>query len=474
MIEVQRYLQGQVVDRRFPLLEYLGGTEHSSVFLTEYEYAEGKSRKAAIKLVEALPGHAEEQLIRWRLAAKFSHPNLLRLFEMDRCKVDGASMLYVVMEYAEEDLADTLLERPLTAAEVRDLLDAMVDVLGYIHSKGFVHGHVQPSNIMAIGDRVKISSDGICRIDESTERRNGQSRYSAPECATGAPTPASDIWSLSAMIVECLAGPLEKLQGASNEGISLPADLPAPFLEIARHSLIQDPKRRWDVTEIKARLQRKVTAEPPPPPLAPVPVQSKQVRAVPKRKYVLPFTLAGIASVAVLFGIALFHHGPNGSGTSVAEAETSADQPRSSSTPVPRAPASQPARSGLPVAAKEKSREPAPAKPEALRPVVAAQLVQGEVTHRVMPNVPRDASDTIWGTVRVRVRVSVDPSGNVAGAQFDNAGPSKYFARLSMAAAREWKFRPPRVNGSSVPSAWVIHFGYTKTGNKATPVELHP
>ena len=472
MIEVQRYLQGQLVDRRFPLLEYLGGTDHSSVFLTEYEYAEGKSRKAAIKLVEALPGHAEEQLIRWRLAAKFSHANLLRLFEMDRCKVDGASMLYVVMEYAEENLADTLLEHPLTAAEVRDLLDAMVGVLGYIHSKGFVHGHVQPSNIMAIGNQVKISSDGIYRIDESMERRNGRTRYSAPECATGAPTPASDIWSLSTTLVECLAGPLEKLQGTGYEGISLSADLPAPFLEIARHCLIQDPKRRWDVTELKARLQRKVTAEPPP--VAPVPVQSKQTKAVPKKRYVLPFAMAGIAFVVILLGIILFHHGPSGSETSVAEAETSARRPRNTSTPAPRPPASQPAHPDIPVAAKEKSGGPAPARPEALRPVVAAQLVRGEVTHQALPNVPRDASGTIWGTVRVRVRVNVDASGNVVGAQFDSAGPSKYFARLSMAAAREWKFRPPSENGSSVPSEWMIHFGYTRTDAKATPVELHP
>ncbi|MGB6076922.1 MAG: hypothetical protein WBG29_14915, partial [Candidatus Acidiferrales bacterium] len=109
MTEVQEYLQGQVVDGRFPLVQYLGGTQHSAVFLTEY--AAGKNQRAAIKLVEAPPGNAEAQLIRWRLAARLSHPHLLRIFEMDRCKMDNAAMLYVVMECADENLADILRER---------------------------------------------------------------------------------------------------------------------------------------------------------------------------------------------------------------------------------------------------------------------------------------------------------------------------------------------------------------------------
>src|SRR5579864_1617883 len=254
MIEVQKYLQGQVVDGRFPLLQFLGGTEHSGVFLTEY--VEGRNRRAAIKLVEAPPGNAEAQLIRWRLAARFSHPNLLRIYHMDRCQVDNAAMLYVVMEFAEEHLADTLLERPLSPAETRDVLGPILEALEYIHSKGFVHGHIQPSNIMAIGDQVKLSSDGICRIDESVEPRNGHGRYCAPECAAGALSPPCDVWSLGMTLVECLTEHLPKMENGSREEFSPPADLPAPFFDLTRHCLIRDPLRRWRVADLKSRLHR--------------------------------------------------------------------------------------------------------------------------------------------------------------------------------------------------------------------------
>jgi eukaryotic-like serine/threonine-protein kinase len=175
MIEARRYLQGQVADGRFPLIQYLGGTEHSAVFLTEY--AESENQRAAIKLIPAPPGNTEPQLTRWRLAARFSHPHLLRLFEAGRCTLDNADMLYVVMEYAEENLAEILSQRPLSPAETSDLLAPVLEALGYIHGRGFVHGHIQPSNIVAIGDQVKLSSDRICRIGELAERRNGNARY---------------------------------------------------------------------------------------------------------------------------------------------------------------------------------------------------------------------------------------------------------------------------------------------------------
>jgi serine/threonine protein kinase len=472
MIEVQRHLQGQLVDRRFPLLQYLGGTDHGSVFLTEYEYTAGKSQKAAIKLVEAVPGYEEAQLIRWRLAAKFSHPHLLRIFHMDRCKLDGAPMLYVVTEYAEENLADTLLERPLSPSEAHDLLDAVLDVFGYIHSKGFVHGHVRPSNIMAIGEQVKLSSDGICRIDEMTEQRNGRTRYSAPEYAGGGPTTASDVWSLGVTLVECLAGSFEKLSGGGHEGIIVPADLPAPFLEMARHCLIPEPQRRWDVTQLKARLQRRVSPEPEV--AAPVRVQPQVPKTTPKKRFPVALTALGVVIAVVLIGMALFHRSSNDSGPGSAKSEAAVVQPRTTPTASPKAASSQPLRSGASVAAEEKGRKAATATPEALHPVGTATIVRGDVVRRVMPNVPRDASDTIWGTVRVGVQVNVDPSGNVVTAKLDSAGPSKYFAGLSMAAAREWKFRPPSVDGTNVPSEWVIHFGYTKTESKATPLEQKP
>src|ERR1019366_5302919 len=98
---------GQIVNGEFPLLRYLGGSEHSAVFFTERHEGERLVR-AAIKLIPAAPENDELQLSRWRQAAELSHPHLILLYEMGRFELSGVPLLYVVMECAEENLAQVL------------------------------------------------------------------------------------------------------------------------------------------------------------------------------------------------------------------------------------------------------------------------------------------------------------------------------------------------------------------------------
>src|SRR5258707_12683694 len=106
--------EGRIVDRSFHLLRYLGGNEQSAVFLTQYGQPE--SRNATIKLVRVDSAGAD-LLARWERAAQLSHPHLIRLFQIGRCNANQIALLYAVMEYAQEDLATVLRDRPLTPAE---------------------------------------------------------------------------------------------------------------------------------------------------------------------------------------------------------------------------------------------------------------------------------------------------------------------------------------------------------------------
>ncbi|HEX4002380.1 MAG TPA: TonB family protein [Candidatus Acidoferrales bacterium] len=489
MIEAQRYLQGRVVDGRFPLIQYLGGSGHSSVFLTECANTEHK--RAAIKLIPAPPGNAQPLLTRWRLAARFSHPHLLRLYETGRCTLDKIDMLYVVMEYAEENLADTLIQRPLSPSEASDLLHPLLDVLGYIHGRGFVHGHVQPSNIMAIGNRLKLSSDRICHIGEFGDRRNGNAPYCAPECGSECLTPASDIWSLGVTIVECLTERMPESRGHRG-AVSVPTDLPAPFLELARHCLSRSPHRRWDVAALKSRLKlssfalKEAHADPLP---APVPAQrparvvpgvapasSSEPVAKPTRRF-LALGATGVAVAAVVLGLAVLRptshaqlapsHLVKIDATSVKSILPKQPVSSQSASKISTEPDPQPPRIGATIASSAPGNvvEAASIAPPSLHP---AALAQGGVVHRVLPDVPRFAAGTIRGTVRVRVRVKVDPTGSVSASQLDSAGPSRYFDRLSMDAARDWKFRAPDGDAKAAPSRWLIRFDYTKSATTAT------
>ncbi len=252
MTEAWKQWEGQVVEGRFSLRQYLGGSEHEAVFLTECSGPE--PQKAAIKLVRAGSSDAENQLSLWQLAAKLSHPNLLKLFHSGRCRVADSDLLFVVMEFADEDLSQILPERPLTPNEVRDMLEPVLDALVYLHSKGFVHAHVKPTNILAAGDRLKLSIDGVCRADAPSPELVRPSPYHAPEAANGVISPAGDAWALGMTLVEALTQHLPSWQPEQKADPVVPKSLPAPFLEIAHNSLRRDPKRRWTVGDIAARL----------------------------------------------------------------------------------------------------------------------------------------------------------------------------------------------------------------------------
>ena len=93
---------------------------------------------------------------------------------------------------------------------------------------------------------------------------------------------------------------------------------------------------------------------------------------------------------------------------------------------------------------------------------------------QVLPEVSRGALNTITGHVKVVVRVAVDGSGNVSEATFKSAGPSQYFARQAMAAARRWKFNPPQVDGQGVPSEWDLRFMFGRGSTQAFPTQVKP
>lgn len=265
MPETWRECEGQVVDGQFQLLQHLGGSDHSVVFLTQR--GKGQQEKAAIKFLPAEGRHVEAQLSRWKAAAQLSHPNLIKLFESGRCNLAGMDLIYVVMEYASENLAEFLPTRALSPAETRDMLEPFVDALGFLHGKGFIHGGIKPGNILAIDDQLKLSSDSIRRKSDSQVGSSKASAYVPPEAAEGENSEAGDVWALGVTLVEALTQRVPERSSGDHEP-QVADTMPQPFLDIARQCLRKKPKERWTIAQISACLNPKAAPPAPPPPAA--------------------------------------------------------------------------------------------------------------------------------------------------------------------------------------------------------------
>ena len=441
--EVWRTWEGRVVDGRFPLRRWLGGSDHSAVFVTERP--DHASEKAAIKLIAADAREADRVLARWRAAAQLSHPHLIRIFDGGRGQLDDTPILYVVMELAEEDLSQILPQRALTPAEVTELLPPLLDALSYLHGKGLVHGRITPSNVLAAGDQLKLSADqihsssevslgevslGALSLGETTMSRR-RDVFDAPETAAGIVTPAGDLWSVGVTVVAAL---MQKVPSAGDESQLDPGMLetiPQPFRGIVRECLRLDPKRRCSIADIRARLQ---------PAGRSVPALEPQVSEAKPSAQHYCYGWRMLIPVAVLLvfvlGLRVFY---KGAARPAANAHTTSAAPAPESLPVPFS----------------KTKPAADSK--------------GEVVRRVLPEVPKSALDTITGTIKIGVRVETDPSGKVTGAKLASAGPSKYFANSAVKAAERWEFSPSQVNGQPAASTWMLRFRFRRTGVEVSP-----
>jgi TonB family protein len=85
----------------------------------------------------------------------------------------------------------------------------------------------------------------------------------------------------------------------------------------------------------------------------------------------------------------------------------------------------------------------------------------------VVPSASPRALQTIQGTIKVSVRVNIDDNGAVSEATLVNAGPSKYFARLALEAAKQWTFTPAPADTSRTT---LLRFDFTRAGVTANMI----
>jgi hypothetical protein len=120
---------------------------------------------------------------------------------------------------------------------VAQLASSLVAALDVLHTHGFIHEHIAPRNIFAIGEVVKLRGDCIREAPEGEEGRALKQR---------------DVHDLATVLLQALT------QRESVEGIPDSA-MPPPFGQIIRNGL----NGTWGLGDIRAALGRQFGANQP-------------------------------------------------------------------------------------------------------------------------------------------------------------------------------------------------------------------
>jgi hypothetical protein len=159
--------------------------------------------------------NAERLKREFRIAQSLSHPNIVRVFDLDR--VGG--IWFMVTELLEGETLLEALERaspgglppPLGARVLR----ACAQALQFAHDRGIVHGDFKPGNVLVarageprvLDFGASVSQDPRSRGNTNTLRPAATRRYASPQVLAGEPPePADDIFSFACVACEVLSG----------------------------------------------------------------------------------------------------------------------------------------------------------------------------------------------------------------------------------------------------------------------------
>jgi serine/threonine protein kinase len=185
-----------------------------------------------------------------RELSQLRHPNIIQLHGIHAT----SHHIVLSMERADgnlEDLHQTYLEetgKNIPADHLLDLLEQAADALDFLatltlpnvnpSSRGLQHCDVKPSNLLLLGDTLKVADFGLCAGTSWKTHRNGwrgTPPYAAPELFNGHATAGTDQYALCITFLRLCSGDRAFWNDASSD--APPSGFPIDLTKVREREL---------------------------------------------------------------------------------------------------------------------------------------------------------------------------------------------------------------------------------------------
>jgi eukaryotic-like serine/threonine-protein kinase len=210
-----RYV-GEVLGETYRITRKIGSGGMADVYEVEHLRLGGRFAAKVARTGGPDDGSLRRFLKEAKLLASLSSDHIVKVFDLSR---PGDSVPYYVMELLEgRDLRQIIVQAPKLSVSraVSIVLDACRGV-SVMHAAGLVHRDLKPENLFVTNrdsglELTKLLDFGVVKGEEGNSTEHGALvgtvKYMAPEQIEqcGAVGPRSDVYSLGAILYECLSG----------------------------------------------------------------------------------------------------------------------------------------------------------------------------------------------------------------------------------------------------------------------------
>lgn len=230
----------------------------------------GLDREVALKLRRGDGARPQQLLAEAKRLAQVRHPNIVIVH--GAAIHDGRVGLWT--DLVEGESLEQRLEREgrLSPSESAAIGLDLCRALAAVHGAGLVHGDLKAANVLRErGGRIVLADFGsaapAARAGEPVRVLTGTPAVLAPEVLAGAaPSPASDLYALGALLYRLLGGEYPRPADGGTRGrrlFDLRPDLPPPLLHLIERALEREPSARFSSAGEMAEALAATLAGPP-------------------------------------------------------------------------------------------------------------------------------------------------------------------------------------------------------------------
>ncbi len=195
------------IDKRYDVVEKISETQTNVIYkVTE----SGTEKVLALKLLKSNEPDIISQFKKeYFILQTLSHPNIVKVYDFKSFKKGEKDNHYFTMEYVDGVPFNQYFLKKNYSKFSSLFLDAL-NVLDFIHRKGYLHCDLKPTHILIDKDgKVKLVDFGFAQFEKkiTSEEVGGTLRYIAPEILKGEkPDMRTDIYSMGIIAYESLTG----------------------------------------------------------------------------------------------------------------------------------------------------------------------------------------------------------------------------------------------------------------------------